>query len=296
MVDAGRGTVLWIGAIVLLAGVSGCEGTGAGSGFAFGPQPGDHEDVWAIRCITLKGPGRFELAETYAAALKKVDGLRPNLVQVISDEDGAHVFYGRYRREYGADAGPDRYRPDALPDLERIRTLMMQMGGEAVWPFILATIDLLPTYRSAHPEWNLENADGYWAYHVAVFYNTETMRTRRSAAEEYCRILREQGEPAYFHHAAVHSSVYVGTYPEGAVVEVREENPFSGAVTTRMRIVDPEMLAVQQRFPHSLHNGHLFYDIVRDPATGEVTQRLPAPSFPVVTPKAQRLIDELGGV
>jgi hypothetical protein len=115
------------------------------------------------------------------------------------------------------------------------------------------------------------------------------MRSRRSAAEEYCRVLREQGEEAYFHHGAVNSSVYVGTYPPSAVAEFKTENALRGTVSTTRRIVDPNMLAAQERFPESLHNGHRFFEIIRDRDTGEVSQRLPAPSFPVVVPRAERL-------
>lgn len=278
-----------IGGALGLMVVSGCEMPADGGLGATG-RGGADEDVWAIRCITLQGPGRFERAEAYARALKNVAALRPALVQTISDDDGAHVFYGRYQRVYGERRDDQRYRPDPQRDLESIRALMMPIDGRETWPFILATLDVLPTYRSGHPEWNLENADGYWALHVAVFYNTDRMRTRRSAAEEYCRVLREeQGEAAYFHHAAVNSSVYVGTYPRGAVVSMREENPLSGVVTTRNRIVDPQMLEAQKQFPHSLHNGHVFYEVIRDRATGEVQQRLAAPSFPVLTPRAERI-------
>lgn len=254
-------------------------------GDARGAPPAD-EEVWAIRCITLRTPDRFQRANTYAEALKKVAGLKPNLVQVISDDDGTAVFYGRYRREYQAKGATDRFTPNHLADLEAIRGLRFQ--GADVWPFILASMDLLPTYRPQHPEWNLADADGYWSLHVAVFYNTDTLRTRRSAAEEYCALLRKQGEEAYFHHGTVNSSVYLGTFPEGAVVEMRREAPLSGTVSTTLKIVEPRLLDAQRRFPVSLHNGHTMYDVIRDPATGNVKERIPVPSFPVVMPKAQR--------
>lgn len=263
---------------------SGCQSSGGG--LSRGVQ--SEEEVWAIRCITLQGPGRFERAEAYAQALKKVARLKPNLVQVLSDQDGTSVFYGRYRRLYGT--GPF-YKPNQLPDLETIRAL--RFSEDNVWPFILASMDVLPTFSSAHPEWNLEDADGYWALHVAVFYNTDGMRSRRSAAEEYCRVLREEGEEAYFHHSAVNSSVYVGTYPEGAVVTMKQENPLAGTVSVRRKMVDPRMLEAQKRFPCSLHNGHRLYEIVRDPATEKVRKRLPALSFPVIVPRAQRQLDRL---
>lgn len=266
----------------LLVSAGGCEGTGRIGGLRTGPE----EDVWAIRCVTWQGPDRFQRAQAYAEALKRVPGLKPELVQVVSDEEGATLFYGRYRRMYGTDDAAQRYKPNHLRDLELIRALRFQR--DEVWPFILATMDVLPTFRSQHPEWDLNEVDGYWALHVAVFYNTEDFRSRRSAAEEYCRLLREQGEQAYFHHGTEKSSVYVGTYPFGAVSEIRREDPLSGRVSMTMSIVDSGMREAQKRFPLSLHNGHKMLDVIRDPRTGEVRERIPAPSFPVIIPRAQR--------
>ncbi|MCK4342625.1 MAG: hypothetical protein KAY37_12985 [Phycisphaerae bacterium] len=269
--------LLW----TLLA-AAGCQ-TGR-TGWTIGPQT--QEEIWAILCIELRGPKRFQLAEKYAQAFKQVPGLKANLVQVLSDEDRAAIYYGRYLRVYGGEEGGERYKPNPLRDLELIRSL--QFEGSDVWPFILASMDMLPTYRSSHPEWDLTNVDGYWSLHVAVFYNTETMRSRRMAAEEYCRYLRQQGEEAYFHHAPARSSVYLGVYPFGAVAEMQRENALAGRVTTTMSIVDPDMSDAQKRFPISLHNGHKRFDIHRDPRTGEVKERTPTPSFPVIIPRAQR--------
>lgn len=275
--------IAWAGALLgLLMSAGGCEGTGRIGGLGSGPE----QEVWAIRCATLQGPDRFRRANAFAEALKKVPGLKPELVQVVGDEDGATLFYGRYRRVYGTDDPAQRYEPNHLRDLELLRALRFQ--GDEVWPFILATMDVLPTFRSQRPEWDLNKVDGYWALHVAVFYNTEGFRSRRSAAEEYCRLLREQGEEAYFHHGSQKSSVYVGTYLFGAVSEVRREDPLSGRVSTTMSIVDSRMQEAQQRFPISLHNGHKMFDVMRDPRTGEVRERVPAPSFPVIIPRAQR--------
>jgi hypothetical protein len=270
----------WIA--LLAGGLLGCEATGGG--FTLGSRTSGDEDVWAIRCITFNGPDRFQRAEQYAQALRNVPELKDDLVQVVSDEESSAVFYGRYQRRYDTATDEAQYSPNHLPDLERIRSL--QFSGSNVWPFILASMDVLPTYRTSSPEWDLNNAEGFWALHVAVFYNTEEFRSRRSAAEEYCRILREQGEEAYFHHGAGRSSVYVGTYPKGAVAEVQQENAYTGTVRAQLRIVDPEMIAAQERFPVSLHNGHKRFEILRDPVTNEETARVPTQSFPVLMPGA----------
>lgn len=281
---AQRAAALLMGWALLLA--AGCNSPGGAGGMS---RSSNDEEVWAIRCITLTTADRFQRANAYAEALKKAAGLKPELVQVLSDEDGSAVFYGRYRREYGPTGGSERFRPDHLKDLETIRSL--RLAGAEVWPFLLASLDVLPTYRSTHPEWNLATVDGYWSLHVGVFYNTENMRSRRSAAEEYCALLRQQGEDAYYHHGPANSSVYVGTYPKEAVVEVRREEPLTGVVQNVLRIVDPRMLEAQKRFPTGTENGHTLYEIHRG-ADGEVKERVATPSFPVILPKAQRQIDK----
>lgn len=272
-----------LGTLFVVLGL-GCETPGRG-GRAATSNP--DEEVWAIRCLTLRDPDQFDRANAYAAALKQVKALRADWVQVLSDEDGTAVFYGRYAREYGSEGATERFRPDHLKDIQTIRALSVQTGGGPAWPFYLADMDVLPSYRTPHPEWDLANAAGYWSLHVAVFYNTDQFRNRRSAAEEYCGLLRVQGEEAYFHHGAVNSSVYVGLFPESAVTDVRREEPLSGRADTTSRIVDPRMLAVQERFSTSLHNGHTLYDVTRD-RDGEVRGRTPVPSFPVVVPRAAR--------
>ncbi len=256
-------------------------------GQLFGPKKDKDEETWTIRCATATGPDQMQRAERLAAALKQVKGLKPELVQTFRTEEGTSVYYGKYRRVYGSPTEVEQYKPDAKRDLELIRKLRLQ--DRDVWPFILATMDVLPTYQPGKPEWDLGKVDGYWSLHVAVFYNTETMSGRRTAAEEYCKILREQGEEAYFHHGPSNSSVYIGAFPKSAVQEVRSEDPLSGQVSTTLRIVDPRLAKAKEKFPHSLHNGHEMYEVIRDPRTQAVQQRLPTPSFLVKTPRARQL-------
>ncbi len=285
-----RATAVGLGALcTLLLLSSGCETPGGVRPFGAAPE----EDVWAIRCIGLQGPDRFQRAEGYATALKKVTGLKPELVQVVSEEDETTVFYGRYRRIDAGLTGSVRYEPDLRRDLETIRSLRFE--ARDVWPFMLATMDVLPTYHSSHPEWDLNNVDGYWSLHVAVFYNTDTMHSRRYATEEYCRILREQGEEAYFHHGPARSSVYIGAFPFEAVSEVQREDPLAGRMVKTVTVVEPRMKAAQERFPVSLENGYKMVSITRNRETGQVTNRDTTPSFPVIMPKAQRRVDRAEG-
>lgn len=286
-------TIRWcrLGSLGLLALlVAGCEQPGGGMSMR---GSGDDEDVWAVRCRTLRGANRFQLADSYANALKKVDGLKPELVQVFHEAEESTVYYGRYQRGYDARSDTESFRPDPLRDLDLIRHLSLNvqdpaLGSRIVWPFQLATMGTLPVGRGQHPEWELSKAPGYYSLQVAVFYNTEGMRRRRYAAEEYCRLLREEkGEQAYYHHGAVNSSVCIGAFPEEAIQTFQQQDELTGIIQVTEKIVDERMLVLQRRFPHNRHNGSVFYEIVRDPQTGK-KYRDPHTSFAVEIPRAEQ--------
>jgi hypothetical protein len=246
------------------------------------------EDVWTIRCLTLEGPNRFVTAKNFEQALKKVKGLDPKLVQVFHREDSSAIYYGRYKRRYDAAARKESFRPDPLKDLNLIRQLSLTVEDRPVWPFALAVLDTSPTVPSGNPAWDLNNVKGYWSLQIGVFYNEGEMRERRRAAEEYCKILRERGEAAYYHHGAVNSSVCVGVFPKEAIVEFQREDPLTGVVSSTSKIVDPRMLALQKKYPVNLHNGHKVYEIIHDRDTGQ-KERFAHPSFPVKLPRADML-------
>jgi len=275
--------------IVLSAPVGGCNLSGDRTTLR---PSGNDEDAWAIRCLTLRGPNRFRMATNYADALKKVAGLKPELVRAFHEAEQSAVYYGRYRRVYDAQSDRESFQPNHLDDLDLIRHLSLNVpdpavGTRTVWPFQLATMDTLPTGRGAHPEWELSNAPGYYSLQVAVFYNTGGMRRRKYAAEEYCKLLREQGEEAYYHHGSVNSSVCIGAFPEEAIQTLQQQNPLTGVIRVKAKIVDEGMLALQRRFPHNLHNGSIFYEITRDRKTGK-KYRDPHTSFAVKVPGAEQ--------
>lgn len=261
------------------------SGSGGGGGLFGGPTD---EDLWAVRCLTAQGPQQFQISRNYADALKKVQGLKPNLVQVFSDDEGTTIYYGKYRREYDAATKKEKYSPDPLPDLNLIRQLSMMVNGQPVWPFYLASLDSLPSAQAEHPEWDLAKADGHWSLQVAVFYNQGEFNSRKKAAIEYCKDLRSKGEQAYYHHGPANSSVCVGLFPEEAIVTTQREDPLSGVRRPVSRIEDERLLALQKKYPSNLENGHQMFDIVRDPATGQIRERVPRPSFPVKTPRAEK--------
>lgn len=228
----------------------------------------------------------MQYAKAYAESLKRVAGIKPEQVQVYHDPESSSLFYGRYAARY-SDAGARSFAPDPEPDLQLIRSLSFPVGGELARPFALAQLDVVPTPSTTDSAWNLNNASGYWSLQVGVFYNTREMTERRSAAEQYCKLLREQGEEAYFHHGRDRSSVCIGTFPQGAIAQMTQEDPMTGRMTVKARIVDKKMLELQKRFPHNLENGFIVNSITRD-AAGKITERTPNASFPVLLPQAER--------
>ncbi len=249
------------------------------------------DDLWAIRCISLRGPDRFSNANNYAAALRKVDGLKPALVAVFDVEGSSNVYYGRYERRYDERSGQESFKPDPLKDLDLVRKLSFDAGDGAggtrpVWPFIYATMEAQPTTETLPAEWCLDHAVGQYSLQIAVFYNSEQMRQRKSAAEQYCQILRDQGEEAYYYHGEQNSIVCVGSFPQTAIESIKRTNPLTGSVEFSAKIVDERMLALQRKYPYNTHNGHIFYERRRDPTTSKST-RDPHTSFPVLIPKRE---------
>lgn len=259
----------------------------------------DDEDIWAIRCLTLQGPNRFQLANSYADALRKVAGLKPKLVQVFHESGETAVYYGRYRRQYSAKTDTESFRPNHLRDLDLIRHLSMNIrdpavGSRPVWPFQMATMSTLPVGRGSHPDWLLSKAPGYYSLQVAVFYDTGEMRRRKYVAEQYCKLLREQGEQAYYDHGSVNSSVCIGAFPEEAIQTFQKQDPLTGIIHVTSKIVDERMLALQRKHSFNLHNGSKFYEIIRDPKTGKKL-RDPHTSFAVEIPRKTQGTNSLGG-
>lgn len=266
--------------LLLAAGCASHEGGGLQLG---GPPRSD--DIWTIRALQLRDANHAATAAGYADVLKSVRGLKPDRVQIDTRGDATQVLYGRYAREYDVKTGRVTFKPDPSQDLALIRAVAT--GSRK--PFYTAALVAAPLPPDGHPErsaWDLANRhDGYWALHVAVFYNTEAMTQRRQAAEEYCKLLRDQGVEAYFHHGDVNSSVCVGVFPYSAVVTQQVSDPATRTVRVESVIKDPRLIDLQRRFPDSLENGHRMVRLVRD-ASGAVVGREANPSFIVKLPNA----------
>lgn len=271
-----------LAATLLMVALVGCNQSGGLSADAASAD----EDLHAIRCISVRGDTRFQRSKEFAESLKMVSGVRTDAVQVYDVDGISAVYYGRYVRTYDDKTGAESYRPDPLRDLEMVRSLSLTIEGRAVWPFVHATMAALPTQAGRLAKWDLTNNPGHYSLQIAVFYNTADMRSRKQAAEEYCKILRDQGDEAWYHHGDTNSCVFIGSFPKEAIQASRRENQYSGSVEFIERIVDPKLIATQKKFPHNTHNGATFFEVSVDPKTRQ-KKREPHTSFAVQVPKRQ---------
>lgn len=250
------------------------------------------DDVFTIQCLAFQGADRGHRAKNCVDSLKKASGIKNSNIFTIERDNETVVCYGRYTRTFENRSGKEIYKPDPQPDIQKIRNLSVDVMRDGVkaadWPFRLAALVELPPPPSKHPEWELKVAKGYWSLQVGVFYNTPDMQSRRFAAEEYCRLLRERGEEAYYDHGAVHSCVFVGAFPKEAIQTFSRKNPLTGVQEVSSRIVDEKMLALQRKkeFQYNTENGMIMYDISQDPKTGE-KKRDAHTSFPVIIPRPE---------
>jgi hypothetical protein len=256
----------------------------------FGGKSKDEvEDVWAIECVRVSGPDRAQKARNCAEHLRHAAGLKPDLIQTREDTDATAVYYGRYVRTYDTRSKKESFKPDPADDLKRLRDLSMNLADPATgrtapaWPFRLAkTVRLAGALRL--PQWELTKNPGYYSLQVGVFYNEGGFDQRKFAAEEYCRILREDDkQEAWYHHGDTMSIVTIGAFPKDAIQNYTSENDLTGSKQVTAKIVDPKMLATQKKYPHNLHNGATFSEITQDPKTGK-KRKEPHYSFAVIVP------------
>lgn len=250
--------------------------------------------TWAIRCITRVGPEQYTEAKQFAESLRRVNGLNPRLVKTYTDSDGAHVYYGSYRRVYDEIRQREDFKPDPNEPMALIRRL--SYDGGRTFPFSGAILEEIPTENVGPKDWDLANVDGFWTLQIAVFYNTAAMTRRRQAAVEYCRALRARGYEAYYYHSMSKSVVTLGAYPEWAVT-FREETPVSltgrpAEKRTVVEINDPGLLKLQREFPDNLENGARMLEKTLNPRTNKI-EKIARPSFMAKMPKVTRREQEL---
>lgn len=124
------------------------------------------------------------------------------------------------------------------------------------YPFRHVRMARIPGKDLGPPEWNLRNIPPEKAKYtviVAAFHDepANDYVGRRKFAAEACKVMREQGEEAYFYHGLTDSVVTIGLFGPTAIKVVYEN-----AGTVRRQVPnDPRMVGVIRKHPALAENG-----------------------------------------
>lgn len=239
----------------------------------FAPKASKEE--WTIQCLRSEQPGHEQYCQQIAEMLRHVKGLKVDEVQVSTDGTGSNILYGRYTKVASADSEhlvfPKRYQED----MALIQQLMLQN----VPVFRYAKPEPLHAARpapsdqpTADGDYDVARAKGPYTLQIGVFYDTPSFNQHREAAEEYVKLLRQEGFDAYFRHEPVKTFVYVGDFDESDITQTPDGPRFGPRV-------EQFISRREEEFRHMLENLH----IVKH--TGPGGQLVIPPSFLVPVPR-----------
>ncbi len=254
---------------------------------------------WVIIMAEFDSPTRHLDART----------LQDYLVQ--NEWEGVGLMHDAEQRISFVYYGPFSY---SKSDLERRLKAVHEWqdrrrGG--IRPFTGAYMKELPVPDPAAPaEWNLANAprSAFWSLQVGyyvdpgpAFPTTQLMDlpkgwTRKQAAVDACRELREKGFEAFYHHGKISSQLTVGLFPAEAIRQVRnargEVIGYENYDPVADVFHDPQVHALRNTkvdgkeiFKFNLENGAIIYQAQRLP--DERVIRRARPSFLVQVPRRE---------
>ncbi|NQU75060.1 MAG: hypothetical protein HQ546_01955 [Planctomycetes bacterium] len=242
----------------------------------YGSASGNADAEFSILLRVFYESDHAQLARAWKDSLEKRLGWKD--LMVITGSDRSELYRGRLKNSRQARA-----------TLKRSQAHRDASGKK---PFIRAYITSLPGADPGPPEWNLRNCPGKYSLLVADFQDTPAADPpylgRRKYAVAYCRQLREQSEQAYYYHDQYTSSVTIGSFGSDAIRFVVEQVPqpkTSGKpeLVRKPVPVDPQLLALQKKYPERAWNGRTFYVVVRN-ANDQVVSRELAKSFLIEVP------------
>lgn len=170
------------------------------------------EAQWTIYCATVGGGDHMAMAKALKASLIQNTGMRE--WYIVSDNAQSRLYYGFYRSI--ADPADPVESKRAKGDRRKIDELVDKAGER---PFRACQfVQLSAPDPESPPEWNLANApqDKVWTLLIAAYKDHPD---RKKAAVESVRDARARGEEAYYYHGDTVSNVFVGAWPEDAVLE-----------------------------------------------------------------------------
>ncbi len=199
---------------------------------------------WSIPVTAFTGPDRRDQANTLIVTLTEqaqVTDLWASDVQYTCS-----VYCGRYKEQND---------PHALKNLEKIR----QFAIDGRQPFRSAAILPLTgreNQSSVNP-YDLKPYVGFFTLQIG-FYDEQYGPDFRQAAEEAVRILREDGEEAYFYHGPIRSLITIGLFTYDDFVKVGNTEAYG-----------PRIKKLQEEYPYNLGNGRTLIEKVRGEVIGE---------------------------
>ncbi len=264
----------------------GAVSTGAAADPAAAPMNIPQDARFTVFCTAISGPNHINQAKTLRQQLIQITGMRD--WYTVQSQGQTTLYYGFYR-EVNEQIDP-KEGTRAQNDRRRIAALTSTNGDRLFRSVLLVALE--EADPSAPPDWNLENAKGFYSVQIAVY---KDHARRKQYAVDAVREARAAGYEAYFYHGPTASSVCIGVWPETAVKsegEVRSTNPnevpliVPGSVPVKEGIMTPDgrpirvvrpktevmdqsLAATMRAFPtHSVNgvDGHQ----VKDPRTGQV--------------------------
>ena len=222
-----------------------------------------HEDArYTILLFADDNPTHVSTVKRYKQATEQDTGWEG--LYVLHKQGRSELYWGKYETV-----------EDARENLQEAKDYVPPIG---VPIYQKAVVVPLPGKSFGPPEWNLENADGTYSVLVARFYDVPEADYvgRKQFAVDYARQLREEGEQAYYYHAAAQSLVTIGAFPNNSVRMV------SSGKKVKPKIVDPRIKAIMERHEFLAVNGRR--ELVTLPAQGGA-RRSYTRSYPVHIPK-----------
>lgn len=192
---------------------------------------------WAIRMHAYGGPDRMKKAQDLVQRLQTVSQLKRLYVE---DARGvATIFYGRF---------DDPQDVRAQTTLDDIRSVTINDRK----PFADAQlVALVGSGRIFADPFDLKQFVGYYSVQVG-FYDQNYPGNFRRAAEEAARVLRADGDEAYFYHGPVRSIVTIGLFTRAQAFNV-VDNPLAPGSTIEKWSTPVREIA--DKYPYNLGNG-----------------------------------------
>jgi hypothetical protein len=248
--------------------LSGCATTEAGTPKAAGktaarsaPKSSGRGPAWTILVLELHGPNSAVDVQRFAESLKGTAGVRADDVFIREEAGAARLYYGNYVWPEAKKGGRTPMPAPLRNDLAMLKQLGDPAGGRY---FLRAMPVRMPTANVGNPDWALTNAKGLYTLQVGVFEPAGDFTEYKEAAAEFCKLLREQGHEAYYHHTDAASMVTVGSFGREAIIQPAGHK-VAGPGAVAVPVYHPNIIAMQQKelLKHNLLNGGIQY--VRKP-------------------------------